>query len=161
MPYNSPFTPNPPANPGGTKSTHWVVIRANGKIVGRIQSFAPTQSRTITRIFELNRYSTGRGVDLVPGVVNDDVVDVEGLELWTEPLEEALGASSSGILASLADQYIPFEFEEVWERPDGGRQTITYYGSFLENINPEAMQGGGDKVYKKRAKIHVLGRTVS
>ena len=155
--YNSPFTAQPPQNPGGTKNTHWVLIRANGKTVGRIQSFAPRQTRETTRVFELNRFSTGKGVDIVPGVVATDELTVEGFELWVKSFEEAIGASDRPI-EHLADQYAPFDIQEVWYQPDGSVKTRTYYGCFLREANPDPLRGDGDKVYKKTAVIEVLGR---
>ena len=153
----SPYTPVPPNNPGNTKSTHHIVVRVNGQVVGRIQSLAPRQNRPVTKIFELNRWSTGRAVDQIPGVVETDQIDITGMELWTNTLEQALGASGAP-LSHLADQTDPFNIDEVWYYPDGSMRTRTYYGCFLSDINPEAMTGDGNKVYRKTATVHVLGR---
>ena len=155
--YNSPFTAQPPQNPGGTKNTHWVIIRVNGQTVGRIQSFAPKQSREVTKVFELNRFSTGKAVDQVPGVVATDELTVEGFELWTKQFEVALGASDRPI-EHMADQYAPFDIQEVWYQPDGSVKTRTYYGCFMRDANPDPLQGDGTKIYKKTANIAVLGR---
>lgn len=155
--YNSPYTPKAPNNPGGTKNTHHIFIRANGKIVGRIKSFAPNQNRPVTRVFELNRWSTGRAVDLVPGVVAADTLEVQGLEFWTQSLEEAIGAVDNPI-THMADQTEPFEIQEVWVNPNGEYKTITYSGCFMESNNPSAYQADGDKIYMKSCKIQVLTR---
>lgn len=154
----SPLTARIPQTPGGTKHTHAVMIRVNGQTVGRIASFAPRQNRGVTKIFELNSRSTGRAVDQVPGVVETDEIEVQGMEVWTKPFEEAIGASGDP-MTHLADQTDPFEIHEVWTYPDGHIETVVYYGCLLGQSNPEPLQGDGNKVYRKNATIHVLGRT--
>jgi hypothetical protein len=111
----------------------------------------------VTKVFELNRFSTGRAVDQVPGVVETDEIEVQGFELWTQPLEVAIGASSDPLI-HLADQANPFEIHEVWELPNGRLITDVYYGCFLSENNPDAYEAAGNKLYKKTARIHVLGR---
>jgi hypothetical protein len=112
----------------------------------------------VTKIFELNRWSTGKAVDQIPGVVATDQIELIGVELWAQSLEEAIGASPSGPLAHLADQYQTFDLQEVWYYPNGSIRTRTYYGCFLSDLNPETMAGDGNKVYRKTATVHVLGR---
>jgi hypothetical protein len=96
-------------------------------------------------------------VDQIPGVVGTDQIEIIGMELWTQTLEQVLGASSTP-LAHLADQTNPFNVDEVWYYPDGSIRTRTYFGCFLSDCNPEAMMGDGNKVYRKTATLHVLGR---
>jgi len=151
------LTPRIPITPGGAKTTHMLLLKVNGRVIGRIQSWQPTQSRSVERIFELNPLTTGRAVDLVPGVVTEDNISAERVELFRLPVEEIFGDFGRGFV-HLSEQRFPFSVEEHWFLPNGEVVTKKYVGCFLESANPGAYTASGDKVVKKSMTIQVLDR---
>jgi hypothetical protein len=114
----------------GTKTSHSVsVLNADGsKVIGMIQSWQPTRSRAVQRIFEVNMNTSGQAVDLVPGVVEDDTLSVTRMALWTADLFNAFSSSFTEATDWL-QQKSPVQMQEVWTEPESNGIASDYTGS--------------------------------
>ncbi len=59
-------------------------------LLARVLSFTPSQSRTITRVYEINNFVAGRAVELIPGGISDDNVSITRIEGYQQTILEAL-----------------------------------------------------------------------
>ena len=55
---------------------HVISIRINGQTIGYIQTFVPSQTRTLTPVYEINSATSGRRIEIAPGNVDADTLGV-------------------------------------------------------------------------------------
>jgi hypothetical protein len=106
--YSHPHTPS-------MMVYHGITIVINGSVVGRIQSWQPTNAynRKVTSIRELSAFTFGEPVDIVPsGSEGDYTVEVQRGEVWEQEFEKVCGFSS--VWEVLSDQDRPFTIMEFW-----------------------------------------------
>ncbi|RLI87333.1 MAG: hypothetical protein DRP01_02170 [Archaeoglobales archaeon] len=94
------------------RTSHAITIRAGGKIVGHIQSWAPSQGKDVQPKFEINAITKGAPVEYVPGNLTTQTIQVNRLDLYTAKMEEVWGTSKP--LWMLTDQHNPIDIEEKW-----------------------------------------------
>jgi hypothetical protein len=122
-----------PSNPPNTlvRTSHAITIRANGITVGLIQSWAPSQNRTITPIYEINAATSGEPIENVPGNVGGLTISVSRYDLYTKRMEQAFGTPDT---AMLGDHNNPFQVVELWRKPDNSQESYLYTGCWLSNL---------------------------
>lgn len=142
-----------------TRLTHALTIRSgNGRVVGAISAFSPSQSRVIEDEFEVDAQASGMPIDVVPQVVNHREIRVRRYDLYNRLMEEAFGTDE---LIVLADQARPFSVREVWRGPSGvlvgGQRIYEYRGCWFSNIGRE-LTADGDRTSMADATLTWQGR---
>ena len=101
-----------------TATSHAIAIRAGGVTVGMIQSWAPSQSRTVTPVYELNPATTGEIIENVPGNVAGTTIQVSRYDLFSTRMEERPEAipgprSNSFFLVIISWLTIPATIQDI------------------------------------------------
>lgn len=118
------------------KSFHGITLVANGKVLGRIQSWNTqgAYTRGGTHVREINDRTFGRFVDYVPGVADGYTISASVAEVWGNELEIQTGGARRYI--DLVSQVAPFTAQEYWFRGPGSPYEVwTYLGCWLRNAN--------------------------
>jgi len=165
------FAPQPPLTQ--TASSHAITIRTDAGIkVGRIQSWAPSLSRTIDTIFEVQANNTGEPIERVPQVQGGNRISVERYELYNSHIGEAFGVptinqgssspaesgSSNPIdLVNLTRQIKPFNVREVWRDPFGDIRAYLYVGVWFSDWGV-TIAATDDRIVKARATLEFTRR---
>jgi len=97
------------------RTSHALTIKANGVSVGLINGWNPTQSRTVTPIYEVGFDNSGNPVELMPGNINAQQVSINRYDTYITKMEEAFGTPD---LVMLTRQNQPFDVLESWVIPD-------------------------------------------
>lgn len=97
------------------RSDNALAIRADGRTIGVVQTWAPTQSRTVTPVYEFNPAAPGEFLELVPGNMTGQTIQVTRADLYNSRMEEVWGSNFDIVM--LADQTIALELREVWSNP--------------------------------------------
>lgn len=97
------------------RTSHALTIRANGEIIGLINSWTPAQSRTLTPIYEVGVDDSGNPIEYMPGNASGLTVNISRYDLYTKRMEEAFGTPD---LIMLTRQSEPFDIFEEWTIPD-------------------------------------------
>jgi len=135
------------------KVYHGMSLAVNGSVVGRIQSFQPTNAynRKVTPVYELSAYTWGQPVDAIPG-------GSEGLytasitrgEVWNQELEITCGYTD--VWETLSDQTRPFTLNEYWFKGKDVYQIWEYTGAwFTEKNFADAWEAEGE------GKVNIAG----
>lgn len=103
-------------------------------LLGRVQSFNPTQARAVERIWEINTASGGEAVEIVPGAITDQTVALDRIDVYPIPFLIAFGATESNNLRS---QTIPFTLVEWIFDPKDIRKSrqIEYVNCYLSDFS--------------------------
>jgi hypothetical protein len=125
------------------RTSHAVTIIAGSQIVGQIQNWQPTQSRTITPAFELNMETSGRPTENVPGNLSGLTIQVSRYDLFKKKMEQVWGAKNK--ITMLSDQLNPFEVKEKWVDPDGTTGYTTYFGCWFSQLG-RPVQADGSRI---------------
>jgi len=96
------------------RTSHALSIRANGQTVGLINSWAPSQSRTLTPVFEVAVDDSGNPIEYVPGNMSGLTINVNRFDAYAARLEEAFGTRD---LVMLTRQSEPIDLYEIWTVP--------------------------------------------
>lgn len=135
-----------------TASQHIISIRFRGITIGLIQRWSPRQTRRATPIYEINTFTSGRRVDIVPGNVETLQIDVDRYDLFTKRMHEAFGFGASAI--NLADHTNAFDVQELWQLPSGVIIGTIYQGCWFTSIGRE-YTAQGDRVIMARGQLEV------
>lgn len=119
-----------------TRLSHALTIRANGRIIGAIHQWSPSQSREVDTEFEVGPNEVGMPRDLVPQTVSTRTIRISRYDLYTTAMEEAFGSTE---IINLVDQFRPFTLREVWAAPGGLNSLLAATGF---NLNLGALQTG-------------------
>jgi len=138
--------PNPNTS---IKTGHAVTIRANGKTVGKIQVWNPTQSRQVTHAYEVNAATSGTVVENVPGNITGLNVRVDRYDLYKAPMEAVWGGPR---LVMLTDQTNPLTIHERYNYPDGTVETFVYVGVWFSSLG-YTISSTGDRIVNKNATL--------
>jgi len=136
-----------------TRTDHAITIRCNGVKVGRIQEWAPQQSRQATPVYELDADNGGAPVDNVPGNLGGLTMTVNRVDLYTVKMEQAWGPGFS--ITMLTDQTNPLDIQEKWTNPDGTTETWIYRGCWFTSLGRNH-SATGDKITKVNASVAYL-----
>ena len=104
------------------RTSHALTIRAAGVTVGLINSWGPTQSRTMTPIFEVGVDNSGNPVEYMPGNMSGMTIAVNRYDTYPRRMEEAFGTRD---LSMLTRQSEPFDIFEIWKLPDKEAEPVT------------------------------------
>lgn len=165
------FAPQPPLTQ--TASAHAITIRTDrGLKVGRIQSWAPSMSRAVDTVFEVQANNTGEPVERVPQNQENNRISVERYELYNAHMGEALGvptvnvgsstpadtgSSNSIDLVNLTRQIKPFNIREVWRDPFGSIRAYLYVGIWFADWGI-TIASTDDRIVKGRATLEFTRR---
>jgi len=105
-------------------------IKVGNKVIGTIQSFGPSESRTLERVREINSDQGTRVLEIVPGVV-DFQVSADKILLYKENMLEAFGYNVS----SIEDIVDDFDIEEICHHPDGRKEITVYKKCHFNSYN--------------------------
>lgn len=117
-------------------------VLANGKKIGNLQSFAPSSTKTLTRVRQLAATYGGETFEIVPSIT-DHQVTISVLELYANETLEALGYSS---FASIEDLKDPINIQERITKPSGGTVIINYLGCQVQSFNKSGIVANGNIV---------------
>lgn len=167
------WAPSPPMTQ--TATSHAITIRTDRGIkIARIQQWAPTMSRTIDQIFEVQVNNNGEPIEQVPQIQNGNRISVERYEMYTNQLGEAFGvptiSAASGQdplqtvgsvngndLVSLVRQIKPFNVREIWRDPFGGIRAYVYVGVWFTDWG-KTISATDDRIIKARATLQFTRR---
>jgi len=96
-------------------TSHVVVIQAGGSNIGLIQSWSPSQSRTVTPYYEINPVGGGEVAENIPGVSTGLTIQISMFELYTKRAEQVWGPDFN--ITMLVDQTNPLTITEKWRDP--------------------------------------------
>lgn len=127
-----------------SRSNHAIAIRVNGITIGRIQSWAPNQSRTVTPVYELNADNpAARGgaiIENVPGNLTGLTISVTRYDLYAARFEEVWGSDFSFQL--LTEQDVGLRITEHWSNPDNTVEEWLYEDCWFTSVGRNhAVQG--------------------
>jgi len=135
-------------------TSHAIAIRANGVTIGMIQSWAPSQSRTVTAVYELDPTHTGEIVENVPGNVAGTTIQVSRFDLFSTRMEQAWGP---GFMQDemLSSQLNSLEITERWSQYNGVVNTWEYKGCWFSSLGRNyAVQG--DRIINVSATLNYV-----
>jgi hypothetical protein len=132
------------------RTSHAISIRANGTTIGQIQTWAPTQSRTITPAYELRSETSGEVTENVPGNITGLTIQVSRYDLFASKMETVWGTSKA--LWMLSSQLNPLEVEEKWRNPDSTVEKFLYEGCWFSQLGRN-MQAQGDRIVLVNATL--------
>lgn len=137
-----------------TATSHAVAIRAGGVTVGMIQTWAPSQSRTVTAVYELNPANTGEIIENVPGNVAGTTIQVSRYDLFKRRMEEAWG-SGFDLNEMLSNQNNPLTIQERWSQYDGTVSVYVYDGCWFSSLGRNySVQG--DRIINVSATLNYV-----
>lgn len=96
------------------RTSHAISIKAGNQIIGHIQSWAPSQSRAVSPLYEISAVGTGEPFENVPGIATGLTIQVSRYDLFTNKMEEVWGTPKPFWM--LTDQHNPIDIEEKWIR---------------------------------------------
>jgi len=109
------------------RSSHAITVRSNGITIGLIQSWNPTQNRTVTPVYQLRADSqegTGNVYEQVAGNIGGLTITVNRFDLYNKLMEDAWGPNFT--MQMLTDQSTGLEVRERWANPDGSSLNVIY-----------------------------------
>jgi len=158
----------PDPSPPGTlvRTSHSLTIRVKGETVGLINGWNPTQSRTITPVYQIATYHlatrSGDPVEKVPGNVTGQTIGVQRYDIYKNRMEIAFGTSD---MMQLSSQLDPFDVVEKWmfpitqRRPEGGIEYVTYLGCWFSNIGRN-FRSDGDRIVNVNGTLEYVRRVL-
>jgi len=146
-----------PTTTKGVRTSHAISIYpgTGGPAIGQIQTWAPSQTRTITPVWELKSETSGDVIDNIPGNVSGLTIQVSRYDLFTEKMEEVWGSASA--LWMLGRQLNPLNITEKWRSPGSGGLTESYLytGCWFSQIGRN-MQAQGDRIIMVNATLNYV-----
>lgn len=156
--YGVKSTPLDPTLGPTTMYYHGGTIVVNGNIIGRINSWHPSNAynRQASYVYEIHKDTWGLPVDIVPGRSEGFTATFVRSEVWTFELEKALGFAD--VFNNLTDQSSPFESRELLFRGDNPYRTWSYLGCWLTEKNQNEWSAEGDGVFKVSCAMAYVSR---
>jgi len=147
-------------------TSHALTIRVGGVVIGLINGWNPTQSRTITPVYQIATYDrqtrSGEPVEKVPGNVTGQTIGVQRYDIFKEKMEKAFGTEDLTMLSSQLDPFVVIEtwiFPNTPLKPMGGSEHITYNGCWFSNIGRN-FRSDGDRIVNVNATLEYVRRVV-
>jgi hypothetical protein len=125
-----------------TLSTFSYDVLANGNKIGNLQTFAPSSTKTLTRVRQIASAQAGESVEIVPGIT-DHQITVTTLELYRQKTMEAFGYSN---FASIEDLRNSIDIKERIVKPDGTTSVIDYQECWVQTFNKTGIAANGNVV---------------
>jgi len=141
----------PPVPQTTVRTSHALTIKANGITVGLINGWNPTQSRTVTPIFEVDIDTSGAPVEYMPGNVTGLTITVQRYDTYISRMEQAFGTPD---LFMLSRQSQPFSVLEAWSNPDPTQQKerFMYAGCWFTSLG-RTLRSDGDRLVNVNATL--------
>jgi hypothetical protein len=117
-------------------------VMANGNSIGNLQSFAPSSTRTLTRVRQIASSFAGETIEIVPSIT-DHQITISVLELYRQQTLEALGYTN---FASIEDLRDSIDIKERINRPDGSIVVIDYQECWVNTFNKSGIVANGNVV---------------
>jgi hypothetical protein len=117
------------------RTDHALTIKILGKTVGYIQDWAPTQSRNVAPIYEINAAGVGNIYEHVPSVMGNQTITILRYDLYLSKFEDLFGVGAD--LTMLTNQSVPISINETWKSPPGtSRGANNLMNSLLNAAGP-------------------------
>lgn len=137
----------PPLIPktGQTVSTFSYSVLFDGKEVGNLQTFTPSQDRTLVRVRSLAQYqgNVGETIEIVNGVTDTLTVEVTALELYSRKVMEFMGYSN---FASIEQLLSGIDIMEILLKPNGSEDRTLYSQCWVKSFGKSNIQANGNVV---------------
>jgi predicted transcriptional regulator len=117
-------------------------VMANGNSIGNLQSFAPSSTRTLTRVRQIASSFAGETIEIIPSIT-DHQITISVLELYRQQTLEALGYTN---FASIEDLRDSIDIKERINRPDGSVVVVDYQECWLNTFNKSGIAANGSVV---------------
>lgn len=134
-----------------SRTTHGLVLRINGRIIGAVDNFTFSSSQDLAEEFELGRYD-GLPNHLTPGNLSGRTISLNRVDLYTDIFEDmtqgrggAFGTGSRVDLVHLGLARIPFTLDEAWDAPDVQPSRVYRHTCRWQSINRTG-QATGDRI---------------
>jgi hypothetical protein len=70
------------------RTSHAISIRVANKVIGRVQSWGPSEGRDVKLKYEINAVGTGAPIEAIPGIATSQVIQISRYDLYVYKLEE-------------------------------------------------------------------------
>jgi hypothetical protein len=129
-----------------------MTIRVNGVTIGQIQDWSPTQSRTVTPVYELRSDTSGTVIENAPGNISGLTLGVTRYDLYISKMEEAWGPGFK--IEMLTDQINPLTIQEKWlsNPATGATEVWKYEGCWFTSLG-RTHSANGDRITKVNASF--------
>jgi len=120
-------------------------IEFEGTKIGNLQTFQPSETRTLTRVRGLAEANVGETIEIVPSIT-DTTVNISAIELYSGPIMEKLGYDNFCTIANLLD---PIDIIETINPPSGSNGSIIrvgYLGCHASNWSKSNIAANGNVV---------------
>lgn len=117
-------------------------VMANGNSIGNLQSFAPSSTRTLTRVRQIASSFAGETTEILPSIT-DHQITISVLELYRQQTLEALGYTN---FASIEDLRDSIDIKERIQRPDGTIVVVDYQECWVNTFNKSGIVANGNVV---------------
>jgi len=125
-----------------TVSAFSYTVLFGNKQVGQLQTFAPTSTKTLTRVRALAQGNGGETVEIVPSIT-DHTIAITALELYRQKVIEFMGYSD---FASIEDLKDPINIIETITSPSGTSVKVNWQDCWIQNYSKSGIAAGGNVV---------------
>ena len=136
------------------RTSHAVAIKYQSVTIGQIQTWAPSQSRTITPAYQLASFAgttaSGEVTENVPGNITGLTIQISRYDLFASKMEEIWGDVAFWMLTKQVNK---LEIDEVWENPDESRERYTYEDCWFSQLGRN-LQAQGDRIVMVNATLN-------
>lgn len=133
-----------------TRTSHAIAIRVSGVTIGMVQTWNPSQTRTVTSTYELNPATSGEIYENVPGNVAGTTITVSRYDLFSKKMEQAWGVGFD--ITMLSDQTEPLSIQEKWTNPDSTTELWVYSGCWFSSLG-RTISATGDRIINASATL--------
>lgn len=149
-----------PVTPATTQTqlSHALAIRANGRSIGAVNEWNPSQNRGFTELYafgtEGHQYGKGNGdpFELAPGNISGQQIAVRRYDLYASLMEDAF-TNANPSLDMLSKQNDPLQLREQWASPDNANnRAYVYDGAWFSELG-KSYSATGDRVVNTSATI--------
>jgi hypothetical protein len=112
-------------------------VKVNGKVIGTLQGFSPSESRALERIREIQN-EVADTVEIVPGRT-DFTISIDRLETYDSAMLQALGLPKTATLATLTDS---FDIVEEIQGPTSAQKRVISYNGCWINTKSKTIREG-------------------
>ena len=132
------------------RTSHAIAIRTSGVTIGQIQTWNPSQTRTVTPTYELNPATSGEIFENVPGNIAGTTINVSRFDLFNKKMEQAWGVGFN--ITMLTDQTDPLSIQEKWTNPDSSTELLVYSGCWFSSLG-RTISATGDRIINVSATL--------
>lgn len=96
------------------RMSHALTLRVGSRVCGAVHAYAPSSSRRLEDVFEVEVNAVGKPREIIPGPLESRELRVSRYDLYLTVMEEIFGSTE---LINLTDQTRPFTLREAWVGP--------------------------------------------